>query len=285
MSKLTTDWIKIGQSGPTRDGRNIEASWLEEAAEAYAMDTYAAMIWPDHMVWFGNAGMVVELKVEAEGGVTSLFARLQPNDRLLAMNKERQRLFTSMELQPDFAKTGKHYLVGLAVTDLPASLGTTPLEFSSRVQSEGNVMGDLVEVGALDVEDVEEAPGWFRSFVSKIRGEAPAGDEHQPEDEEAEMAVTQEDFDALRQEVKGLAEAFKAQGGDGTAATTAAAADAEAQKPAAGGEEDEGIVALQSQMGEMMKKFDALAERFEAAQPGTPAAETTSPADDAGGIL
>lgn len=37
-----------------------------------------------------------------------------------------------MEIRRDFAKTGKSYLVGLAVTDDPASLGTDMLEFSRR---------------------------------------------------------------------------------------------------------------------------------------------------------
>jgi hypothetical protein len=34
-----------------------------------------------------------------------------------------------MEIQPNFANSGKCYLVGLAVTDDPASLGTEYLEF------------------------------------------------------------------------------------------------------------------------------------------------------------
>lgn len=40
------------------------------------------------------------------------------------MNKAAQKVYTSMEIQPNFANTGKCYLVGLAVTDDPASLGT-----------------------------------------------------------------------------------------------------------------------------------------------------------------
>ena len=37
------------------------------------------------------------------------------------MNKAAQKVYTSMEIQPNFANTGKCYLVGLAVTDDPAS--------------------------------------------------------------------------------------------------------------------------------------------------------------------
>jgi hypothetical protein len=46
--------------------------------------------------------------------------------------KAGQKVYTSMEIQPNFANSGKCYLVGLAVTDDPASLGTEYLEFCSR---------------------------------------------------------------------------------------------------------------------------------------------------------
>ena len=48
MKKLVTEFVKIGQSGPTADGRNIEAAWLQDAAETYDPAKYTALIWPDH---------------------------------------------------------------------------------------------------------------------------------------------------------------------------------------------------------------------------------------------
>ncbi len=45
--------------------------------------------------------------------------------------KKGQKLFTSMEVSPKFAGYGKAYLVGLAATDNPASLGTEMLTFSA----------------------------------------------------------------------------------------------------------------------------------------------------------
>lgn len=35
-----------------------------------------------------------------------------------------QKVYTSMEIRPNFSNSGKCYLIGLAVTDDPASLGT-----------------------------------------------------------------------------------------------------------------------------------------------------------------
>ncbi|PNB14442.1 GPO family capsid scaffolding protein, partial [Pseudomonas sp. DP16D-E2] len=57
-----------------------------------------------------------------------------------------QKLFTSIEIQPEFADTGKPYLRGLAITDDPASLGTQPLHFSRRAET-GNY---FAPVEALD---------------------------------------------------------------------------------------------------------------------------------------
>ncbi|HBA8284312.1 TPA: hypothetical protein J1088_003154 [Escherichia coli] len=48
-------------------------------------------------------------------GKWALFAKITPTDDLIAMNKAAQKVYTSMEIQPNFANTGKCYLVGLAV--------------------------------------------------------------------------------------------------------------------------------------------------------------------------
>ncbi|MCP6043100.1 GPO family capsid scaffolding protein, partial [Klebsiella pneumoniae] len=50
---------------------------------------------------------------------------------LVAYTRNLQKLFTSMEVNTSFADTGKAYLVGLAATDDPASLGTEMLTFSA----------------------------------------------------------------------------------------------------------------------------------------------------------
>lgn len=54
------------------------------------------------------------------GGVKklALFAQIEPADALAAMvNNDKQKLYTSIEIAPKFADTGKAYLQGLAVTD------------------------------------------------------------------------------------------------------------------------------------------------------------------------
>ncbi|WP_248696658.1 GPO family capsid scaffolding protein, partial [Providencia rustigianii] len=55
------------------------------------------------------------------------------------MNKKRQKVYTSVEINPNFSDMGSAYLVGLAVTDNPASLGTSMLEFSAGADKANNL--------------------------------------------------------------------------------------------------------------------------------------------------
>src|SRR5690606_3230140 len=61
------------------------------------------------------------------------------------------------------AESKKTYLRGLAVTDSPASLGTTELEFSRR-QEEGNIFSVPVE---LEDFTLETKKGLFSSLFNK----------------------------------------------------------------------------------------------------------------------
>ena len=141
---LSTDWLKIGQSGNTTDGRMIDPQWLRDAAETYNPKTYTALIWPDHMR-YTNYGKVLELRVEEQDGVVSLYAKLEPNAFYQSDVRFAQMLFTSMEITPNFAKTGKAYLTGLGATDEPASLGTTEVRFSKNAETAGVQLGQAVK--------------------------------------------------------------------------------------------------------------------------------------------
>lgn len=109
-------------------------------------------ICPDSL--FKAYGDVTALKSEVIDGKAVLLAQIDPTDDLIHLAKKRQKIYTSMEIQPNFAKTGEAYLVGLAITDSPASLGTEMLKFSaqashnplaSRKQSPENLFSEAVE--------------------------------------------------------------------------------------------------------------------------------------------
>ena len=143
---VTAKRFRIGVEGATTDGRTIERAWLEQMAASYNQQVYTALInlepikgyTPDRP--FRRFGTVDKLEAEeiADGplkGKMALYAWITPSDDLVAYTKKLQKLFTSMEVNTSFADTGKAYLVGLAATDDPASLGTEMLQFSASAKS------------------------------------------------------------------------------------------------------------------------------------------------------
>ncbi|MEO6921930.1 MAG: GPO family capsid scaffolding protein [Collimonas sp.] len=123
---------------------------------------YGARIWVEHLrsTWADGAfkayGDVTAVKCEEVelGGVKklALYAQISPTPELVAMNKARQKIYTSIEINPKFSDTGEAYLVGLAVTDSPASLGTEVLSFATK--NPGNLFSAAEETTL----EFEEAP-------------------------------------------------------------------------------------------------------------------------------
>jgi hypothetical protein len=182
---IKTEWKRIGRSGPTVDGRNIDPSALEQAAKNYNKELFTALIWPEHERWY-NMGTVEELRTAQndEGGV-DLFAIISPNDYYLSINNAGQKLFTSMELMPDFRKSGEFYLTGLAATDSPASTGTTEMRFSA-INNKDALLSVFTEHAPHSFAE-DQTPGWFKRFAEKF---------------------TQPDEDAMKKALEALAEKF-----------------------------------------------------------------------------
>lgn len=223
--------FRIGVEGATTDGRKIERSWLEEMAASYNRDTYGARINIEHIKGlspdsqFGAYGDVVALKgeeIQINGETKyALFAQLEPNDALLALNKKGQKIYSSMEIQPKFADTGKAYLVGLALTDSPASLGTEALEFSaqhgtltSRKQDKDNLF-TAAEPAELEFEEVTDQAGAFKDLAARVKALFTKGKETEGQFSELGEAVTslvdfaekqQTSLDAFRTESTALGE-------------------------------------------------------------------------------
>lgn len=177
----------VATEGATTDGRNIERPWIEQMARNYDRKKYGARIWLEHIRGympdgtFRAYGDVMALKAEEvtiDGKKKmALFAQIEPLPDLVAMtSKLKQKIFSSIEINPNFADTGECYLVGLGVTDSPASLGTDILSFAaqkpdaspfkSRKQDPGNLFSAGVEV-TLEFEDEEAGPN--AGVLSKLR--------------------------------------------------------------------------------------------------------------------
>lgn len=173
-----TRFFRVAVEGATTDGRTIERQWLADAAATYNRETYAARVNMEHIRGitadkpFKSYGDVLSLKVEEveielagkKEKKLALFAELDVTDELVAINNDRQKLYTSIEISPNFANSGKAYLVGLAVTDSPASLGTEMLQFAAsqgdknpllaRKQDPANLFTAAIEADLV----IEEAP-------------------------------------------------------------------------------------------------------------------------------
>lgn len=142
-------FFRVAVEGATTDGRVIERSWIQDMAATYNPVTYGARINMEHIRGFsdqppfnayGNVLAAKAEEVEIElGGKTekklALFVEIAPNEQLIKANRAGQKVYTSIEVNPNFAGTGKAYLMGLAITDNPASLGTEMLEFVSKTPS------------------------------------------------------------------------------------------------------------------------------------------------------
>jgi hypothetical protein len=154
--------FRIFTEGATVDGRVVERAWIRDMAATYDPAKYRAGINIEHIRSalpdspFKNYGFVDALDAtENATGKLELFATITPSDDLVKLVGSMQKVFTSAEVSPKFADTGRAYLVGLAVTDTPASLGTEMLKFTAqhpesspltaRKQHPDNVFGEATE--------------------------------------------------------------------------------------------------------------------------------------------
>ncbi|HEM7185932.1 TPA: GPO family capsid scaffolding protein [Providencia rettgeri] len=166
--------VRLCVEGATTDGRKVQRQWLTDIEKNYDKNVYGARINMEHMnySWMPRYGDVESVYTEeiSEGalkGKLALYGVLTPTDSLIEMNKKRQKVYTSVEINPNFSDMNAAYLVGLAVTDNPASLGTSMLEFSAgsdkstafseRKQDKDNVF-TAAEETAIEFTEEENKP-------------------------------------------------------------------------------------------------------------------------------
>lgn len=267
-TKLTTDWICIAMSGKTADGREIKAEHLEQMAKAYDKNLYTAQIWLEHYRYIGsNYGIVEALETRTEGDKVKLFAKISPSKELLGLNARGIGLFTSIEINPKFADTKAAYLVGLAITDSPASLGTTQLQFNQRTGVQGVIVSDPLQfsftIGTADRGETEENEEQAKDEARKHlfswmfnrgkKGEKPST-ESAPEHNEDTQEMTNEQMQAFAQMiVAGVTSAFKQAPEKQEETVTITQSEYNALKASAEKAGD-----LESRVAEIEKQFSAL---------------------------
>ncbi|WP_446942096.1 GPO family capsid scaffolding protein [Pseudomonas aeruginosa] len=190
--KFRSKWFRIFVEGATTDGRIIERAWVEQMAATYDPKTYGARLNCEHIRGlgpdsvFGSFGDVLALKAEeveiAGAKKLGLFAQIEPTASLIELNKKGQKIYISAEVQPNFAESGKAYLVGLAITDSPASLGTEALKFNAHRKLHKDNLFSAAEEVALEFEEVADTAGMFAALRDKVSDLLGKGKEKEGKD-------------------------------------------------------------------------------------------------------
>lgn len=177
-------FFRVATEGATTDGRAIEAAHLQQMARNYDPAKYGARVFIEHIrgvnpEWgFRCMGDVLavrngEIEIDGKKRVT-LEAQIEPTAEFVGLVRAGQKIYSSIEIAPNFAGSGEAYLFGLGVTDSPASLGTEVLKFSAqhpeasplaaRKQDPANLFTAAEEV-AIELEEAE-APGLLERIKS-----------------------------------------------------------------------------------------------------------------------
>ncbi|CAM3418723.1 hypothetical protein GCM10016272_01840 [Psychrobacter glaciei] len=145
--------FRVAREGQTVDGRSLSQQQIIDMSETYDPVEYTARINCEHMSgrWsglnsnydVGALGDIIKVDHQMEtfkqNGVEvqlmCLYATLSVLPDLVEANKQGKKIFTSIEFYPKFADTDRAYLVGLAVTDQPASRGIEPLKFNRNADA------------------------------------------------------------------------------------------------------------------------------------------------------
>lgn len=248
MKKIRSKFFRVAVQGDTVDGREITRQDIQDMASTYDPKVYGARIWPEHFRGlipggpFDALGDVVACKAEeikdgsSLDGKLGLYAQVDALPNLIKLNEDSQKIYHSIELFRNFAKTGKAYLFGLATTDTPASLGTQVLAFGTDggelltgANHEAHIEFHHTSSGDEGTDDAagQRTPSIFSrvtAMFSKNKGEA---DQRFSEQEKAIEAIAQyaseleqrlddaggirrEQFDTLKREHDQLAAAHNA---------------------------------------------------------------------------
>jgi hypothetical protein len=195
---MKTKPFLLATAGSTVDGRTIDDKMLQEMASSYNPKTYGARLNIEHIRGitgdkpFRAYGDVVELstaevdvdfngKTEKRLGLYGVF---DVTDDAKALNTANQKVYPSIEIEPNFAAKGFAYLMGCALTDSPAAIGTDRLEFNRSLPTAIHLTADKggIAAAALEIaEDGEQATqeaassvkGFFSKLTEMLSGTAP----------------------------------------------------------------------------------------------------------------
>jgi len=229
---MKTKPFLLATAGSTVDGRVIDEQMLEQMASSYDPKTYAARLNIEHIRGisgqqpFRAYGDVLELSVGETtvnfNGKTekrkALYGVFDVTEEAKQLNEKSQKVYPSIEIEPNFAGKGYAYLMGCALTDSPASIATDRLQFNRQlpgmiVLSRGadGQPSDPLALEFADTPDGEAGQGFLSklgnmldTFAAKLSG-TPKTD---PKPAETPADTVALDFTQMRPLLEQMGESF-----------------------------------------------------------------------------
>lgn len=229
---MKTKRFLLATSGATVDGRTIDEKMLTEMASSYDPKTYGARLNIEHIRGLGSDGPfraygdVLSLETEEvtvnfngqDEKRTGLFGIFDVTEDAKKLNGAGQKLYPSIEIEPNFAGKGFAYLMGCALTDSPASIATDRLQFNRQLPGALTVSADKpAQAFAMEfAEDDGKSTEAGDSFLGKLGGMldsfasrfAPKTEVTPPAPKEGEGEPAEFDFAQLKPLFTDLTQAF-----------------------------------------------------------------------------
>lgn len=178
---MKTKSFLLATAGSTVDGRTIDDKMLQEMADSYDPKTYGARLNIEHLRGFTGDGpfrsygdvlelSTAEVEVNFNGKKEKrlgLYGVFDVMDDAKQLNDAGQKVYPSIEIEPNFGGKGFAYMMGCALTDSPASIATERLQFNRSLPGALKVAGE--EAALLEFADAGTGDAGD-SFLTKLSG-------------------------------------------------------------------------------------------------------------------
>lgn len=207
---MKTKSFLLATAGSTVDGRIIDDKLIGEMANSYDVATYGARVNMEHIRGydpegaFGSHGDLLELstgdvdvnfngKSEKRLGLYGVF---EMHDSAKQLNDAGQKVYPSIEIEPDFGGKGFAYCMGVALTDSPAAIATERLQFSRAYPGiiqlsakDSSIEGALIEFADPAVASDPAVGGFFAAATDFFKGMTPDKPEQKPAESDGDKSV------------------------------------------------------------------------------------------------
>lgn len=210
---MKTKKFLLATAGSTVDGRTIDDKLITEMASSYDPKTYGARLNIEHIRGLGTEGPfrsygdVIELstgevEVNFNGSIEKrlgLYGIFDVDDSAKQLNDAGQKVYPSIEIQDNFAGKDFAYMVGCALTDSPAAIGTERMKFNRQLPGTINLTAENSGIDAALLEFAENdapadpvATGFFAAATDFFKQFTPGEPkkpviEPKPDDQPADL--------------------------------------------------------------------------------------------------